>query len=358
MTGYGSSLYGSDWYLASPFVANTELWVGIKARIVRPVRSVPPVMDTISVGLAQRFDWLQQGIQAFALFNKIDFATGQRDGFLPSLDDVWGRIYDLPRLAGESDEDYRTRLQTYVKVLTGSGSVPNCQAVLDIVIGLPGTTRITSLWPARVLIDFTSVDAMRRARARQELINTMLPGMFAAGVDYELIIPFLDVGIKAAIQGDAQLPINIRAAIATDMELSCGIEAAVACNPELKAYILAAIQADRTLEYPIRAAIRAERILEPGILAAIQGNPELPAKIQAAIQAERELACRQKAAIQGELELPYNLRAAIARSFELPCGILARIEKMYELPCYIKAAVQKEQVLQVGIRARITRRSS
>ena len=34
------------------------------------------------------------------------------------------------------------------------------------------------------------------------------------------------------------------------------------------------------------------------------------------------------------------------------------VERMVELPCYIKAAIQKEQVLQVGIRARITRRSS
>ncbi len=356
MTGYGSSLYGSDWYLASPYRVRTELSVGIKARIVKPITSIPPVMDTISYGLAQRFDYLQQGLQAFSLFNKIEYASGESDGFLPSLDDVWGKIYDLPRLTGESDDDYKIRLQTYVKVLTGSGTVPNCQEVLDFVIDSPGGTRISSLWPARVLIDFTSVDAMRLARSRQSLLNSMLPGMFAAGVDYELVIPFLDCYIRAAILGDATLDYDIRAAVATEKYLSYGIDALVAYGRELVTSIYAAVATDRTLYNPIRAAILGERVLEPAIMAAIRGDVELPATIRAVIMFERSAPHICLAAIQGEPELPCVCLAAVARTFDLRCGILARIVHMYEMSCKIVAAVRTKRELSVGIKARIARR--
>jgi hypothetical protein len=350
MTGYGDSLYGSDWYMASPFrVGGAELSIGIRARVVKPVSSVPPVMDSISVGLAQRFDWLQQGIQVFSLFNKIEYAKGS------DLDDHWGQIYDLPRLTGETDEDYRTRLQNYVRVLTGSGTIPATQAVMDSLIGFPGGTRITSLWPGRAIIDFTSVDAMRVAKSRRSLIDSVLPGMFAAGIDYELILPFLDVIYKAAVKGNAEKVCLILAAVATQAELSCGIDALIAYGRELSYYTKAAIAQDQDAFLPIKATVRAERLLEPGILSAIQGEPELPVTIYAAILAERELSCLGRAAIMGVPELPCIYYAAIAHNFERQCGILARIVFMYELASGIKAAVQVGQELSVGIRARVAR---
>jgi hypothetical protein len=318
-------------------------------------------MDTITVGLAKRFDWLQQGIAAFSLFNKIEYAKGKSDGFLPSLDDVWGKLYDLPRLTGESDEDYRARLQTYVKVLTGSGTIPNCQEVIDFLIGISGVpirgTQITSLWPARALIEFGSVDAMRQARSRQALLESVLPGMFAAGVDYELLIPYQDIWLKAAIRGDATKESAIRAAVATENELSIGIDAIITMIGELKPHIIAAVQADRGLSLPIRAAVRTERDLHPLLHAAIAANVDLPISIYAAIMTQRELICRQKAAIRVEQELSCSHYAAVARSFDLPCGILARITHTYELPCGIKAAAQARKELTIGIRARIARSS-
>jgi hypothetical protein len=350
MTGYGSSLYGSDWYLASPYrIGGAELSIGIRARVVKPITSVPPVMDSISVGLAQRFDWLQQGIQAFGLFNKIEYAKGS------DLDEHWGKIYDLPRLTGETDEDYRVRLQNYVRVLTGSGTIPNTQAVMDSLIGFPGGTRISSLWPARVLIDFNSVDAMRLAKARRTLIDSVLPGMFAAGIDYELILSFLDCYLRAAVRGDTEKVCLIRAAVATENELSCGIDALVTYYREMNSYILAAVRSEREVYLPIRAAILAERLLESPIRAAVRGEPELAISNYAAIMSVRELSITNRAAIMGEPELTISNYAAIARSFELQCGILARVAFMFEIVCSIKAAVQTSQELSIGIRARVAR---
>ena len=355
MTGYGDSFYGSDWYVGSPYRANTELRVGIRARIVKPVQSVPPVIDSIAYGLAQRFDYLQQGIQAFSLFNKITFAKGESDGFLPSLDDVWGRLYDLPRLTGESDDDYRARLQTYTQVLTGSGTAPNAESVLSFLIGIPESVQIESRWPARALIGFNTVDAMRAARTHQTLIDSVLPGMFAAGVDYELQLFYLDCYVKAAIKGDATLEYLARAAVATQNELACGVDALIAYGRETNILMHAAIQIGRELNYPIGAAVRAERLLEPAIISAIRGNPELPIEMRAAIRADLLLSIGAKAAVRGEPQLDYTSLAAVARNFELTCSILARIVHMYELVTGIKAAVQSNQELSVGVRARIAR---
>ncbi len=351
MTGYGKSYYGESFYGASLARHGTELRVGICARIVpRGATTPPPIMDTLAYGLAQRFDYLQQAIQVFSLFGKIEYAKGQ------DLDDHWGTIYELPRLTGESDIDYRTRLQTYVNVLTGSGTIPNAQAVLDFLIGIPGGTRVYSLWPARAMIDFNSVEAMRSARANTGLLNSVLPGMFAAGVSYELTIPFLDCYIRAAIKGDAELEYIARAAIQVGKELSCGIDALVSFCGELDADISAAIQAQRELIHPIRAAIRTERALECLQLAAVRGEAELPTAVLAAIRTERQASCWQRAAVRSEPELQYGQYAAIARTFELPCGILARVVFMFELQSQVVAAVQASRELSCGIRARIARR--
>lgn len=359
MTGYGDSLYGSDWYLVSPWVINTELTIGIRARIVKPVGSVPPVMDTIYHGLAQRFDLLQQGIQAFALFNKIGYAKGSagtRNSILPSLDEVWGKIYDLPRLTGETDDNYRMRLQTYVKVLTGCGTIPNCQEVLDFLIGFPGATRITSLWPARALIDFLDVQAMRAARSRISLLNSVLPGMFAAGVDYELLLPYLDSYITATIRGDASREIAIRAAVQKENELSSSIYALIAREQRLNFALIAAIRTERQIGGSIKAAVRVERQLPCYHCTAILGQPELSIGIMAAVRVQREISCTCCAAIQAEPELSCTCLAAVARTFELRSGILARVCFVHELNSSIKAAVRARRELTVGIRARVARR--
>jgi len=359
MTGYGDSFYGSDWYVASQYRVNTELRIGIRARIVKPVGSVPPVMDTIYNGLAERFDFLQQGIQAFALFNKITYARGEAEtenSILPSLDRVWGQLYKLPRLSGESDYDYRMRLQTYVKVLTGCGTVQTCQEVLDFLIGYPGSTRITPLWPARALIDFHDVNAMRSARSRINLLNSVLPGMFAAGVDYEMKLPYVDSAITAYVRGDAEIESRISAAIRTENELQSTIYALIAFEGSLPAAILAAVQAERSLAGAVRAAVQAERSLACSQLVAIMGEPELPIGISAALRTERELPIAQRAAIMGEPELPCTCLAAVARTFELTSSILARVVYVHELESRIKAAIRTKRELTVGIRARIARR--
>lgn len=355
MTGYGASFYGIDGYSSSTSHQIRSLEVGVTARIVKPVYAIPPVIDSIAYGLAKRFDLLQQGIQSFALFNKIQYATGQSDGLRPSLDDVWGRLYDLPRLTGESDDDYRKRLQTYVKVLTGSGTVPNTEDVIDILIGVTGA-RVTSIWPGRAHLDFETIEAMRAARTNKALLDSVMPGMFAAGVDYDLIIPLLDHYVAAYVKGDCIRNIQIGAAIAIDAYLTHQTDAIVAINPELSAAIAAYAAKDFTSYTRLRAAIQCEVSAAVDQIAAIQANRDLAIETHAAIRYEPSQPVSCLAAIESNPVISSINYAAVARSFEQTIGFIARITLRGEITPYVSATVQTTLTQPVGIRARIARR--
>ncbi len=356
MTGYGASFYGSDIY-NSPLRGSKKksLAVGVTARVVKPVYAIPPVIDSIAYGLAKRFDLLQSGIQSFALLNKIQYATGQRDGFRPSLDDVWGRLYDLPRLTGESDDDYRKRLQTYVGVLTGSGTAPNTEAVINILTGVTGA-RVTSIWPCRVRLDFLTVEAMRAAKNNRTLIESVMPGMFAAGVDYSLIISFLDHYVAAYVKGDGIRNIQIGAAIATDVYQTHQTDAVVAINPELIATIAAYAAKDFTSYARLQAAIQYEPSTVVDQIAAIQANRDLAIGTYAAIRYEPSRLVSCLAAIESNPAISSINHAAIARSFEQTIRLIARITFRGEITPYVTAAIQRNATQTVGVRARIARR--
>jgi len=348
---YGEGFYGEGWYSASPYRVGTELSFSIKARIVKPYVAPPPVMDTIAVGLAQRFNFLQQGIQAFGLFNKIEYNKGQ------DLDDNWGAIYDLPRMTGETDADYRARLKTYARVLIGSGTTPNTEQVLDTLIGIPNGSEVESRWPGKAIITFSTVEAMRAAKSKTTLLNSVLPGMFAAGVEYEYLTPIQDFSIEAAIRGDATQNTFIRAAIQTDQELSLGIDALIAYGRLLDMTIQAAIAGDQTLYSKIKATLRGERTVSMLQRAAIRGDSDLDLAIRSAVRAERDWPTYIRAAIQTNPELVLTQKAAISRTFEIACRLSAYIMLLKTLETKIITAIQSNQETTVGIRVRIAKPS-
>lgn len=358
MSFYGRTLYGKDHYAGVSYShIVTERSVRIRAKIIHELPSEPlPVFDTIVRGLATYFDFLQQGIQAFSLFNKIEYATGKRDSILPSLDDVWGVLYNLPRLAGESDFEYRKRLQTYIKALIGSGTIPACQEVIDILLDMPGVTIIKSVYPARAVITFRDANAIRVARDRIELLNNTLPGLFAAGVEYDLKLTLVDSYITAYVRGDATAEYAIRAAIRSDAECSTAISATVAWQRTEASGILVAFCTQRDATSYIQSTIRAERDLSARLYAAIQSQPIAELSLCATIRSERLALCDLISAIRADCELNASVSAAISRTFEMTGRISARVTISSELNSSIKAAVRSRREANAGIRARIARR--
>jgi|GEM_PF-1163849 len=353
--GYNGVLYNRCLYGALPYRRGTELTYVVRARIVKPYVEPPPVMETLSYGLSRRFAWLQEGIQAFSLFNKITYATGQDGLITPSLDRHWGEIYGLPRLAGESDDDYRSRLSIYVKVLTGSGTIPNAQAVLDFLIGPPGGSRVNPVWPGRAIITFDTVEAMRQARAKESLINSVLPGMFAAGIDYEVLLPFLEYTQKALVAGNPALEYVARAAVSTDCELGYMVNALVGFQAELDMQVRAAVQCDRTINYKAKAVVMAERLLGVVQKGAIRGDAELSCTQRGAARTEILVEVVQKGAIMAERGLEYVQKGAMCRNFELTYKVSAFMALVGQAEMIQRAAVSGTPELTYAVRARVAR---
>jgi hypothetical protein len=159
------------------------------------------VLNALVWTWAETFDAVWRQTEEIATSLKLETASGT------DLDEAWGRIYDMPRIYLEDDTRYRDRLKTRTSVLTSSGTIANCEAIIDSLLGENSTT-VESVYPASVRIRFDTDSAMRTARSKQTLLASLIPQMLAAGITYNMYLPFAEYNIDAYIRGPAFLPYN------------------------------------------------------------------------------------------------------------------------------------------------------
>lgn len=358
MSNYGESYYGEGYYNAGEDRFGTELTYGVVCRVVPapPAKYAiepPPVFDSWVYGLAERFNWLQQAIQTFGFTNKIEYASGS------SLDNDWGEVYNLPRLTGESDADFRARIQTYTGVLTGSGTPGNVIPLLNFLIGKKTGIELYTRWPAQVIVTGSTVDVLRAINQYRSRLDSVLPGLFAAGVDYTVLTPYAEYNVIAHCAGDRAELVDILAVVRADIGLDLDIEAAVAKTDTLNLDIEAAVQADLYLPIRARAAVVGHPYLDLGVEAAVVGHPYLLLDIEAAVQVDQLLEVDMEAAIQADrlLELPQY--AAVAKTFEMRYRVLSSVWLTDFLEYNVEAAVQhRKRELTVNIKCRVKKRAS
>lgn len=195
--------------LSKTYQVNTSLLRTLSSAnfdiILRPSRdSIIPatsVIDAIVKSYADILDavWRQMETMTNAL--KLDYAWDEE------LDNAWGLIYDLPRISEEDDTSYRDRLKTRTNILNSSGTKANCEFIIDNVIG-EESSNVTGSWPANVKITFDTISAMRIAKEKQETLDILIPQMLAAGISYDLMLPFVDLYIDIVMNGPIWLPYN------------------------------------------------------------------------------------------------------------------------------------------------------
>lgn len=349
MTYFGEAFYGDDLYGADPYRLGTALEWSVVCRIVKaPPTDIPPVIDTWYYGLSQRFNWLQQGIQTFGLANKIEYAAGS------DLDDIWGEIYDLPRRTSESDADYRVRLQTYSGILGGSGTPGNLLPLLNFLVGKKTGIELVTRWPAQVTITSDDVEVLRAIRLHYDRLVSVLPGAFAAGVEYSVLTPFLDFEMDTVIRGDADLEIPVYAAIQSEPSETWSMDTTIAFIDELTETINVAIQAERELTARARAAVATHRSLTVDSYAAIQGDADLTLSVPAAVQSDRSRTVTQNAAVRTNRTLETSQYAAISKTFDRRWTIRTAVWLSFYLECSVETAIQDpRRELTVSIRTRI-----
>jgi len=165
------------------------------------------VMNALVWAWAETFDSVWRKMETMANALKLEHAT---DTY---LDDAWGQIFDLPRIYQETDTAYRDRLKTRTTILTSSGTKSNCETIIDSILGMFGETTVTTRYPSSVQITFSSIDAMRIAKEKQDTLNYLIPQMVAAGISYSMYLPFIDYFMETYIKGPLTLSHTMRYAL-------------------------------------------------------------------------------------------------------------------------------------------------
>ncbi len=169
-------------------------------------RLVESIINAILWSYGRAFEDLSQAISMMGLRLLLPYAIPE------DLDMYWSRILGLKRRYGESDEDFRERLATRLAIMKSSGTKPECEAILDHILSLPGASRLET-YPGEVLVCWNSYTAMRMAQAKYPAIKEALDDMIAAGISWITFFPWTAMQIDTNLFG----PQHTSFEIATDL---------------------------------------------------------------------------------------------------------------------------------------------
>jgi len=227
---------------------------------------------------AAQFAYVLELMYQLRLSKKIEFVTGE------DLDNLWGRVYELRRLYGESDADYRKRLQVYLLQIAGSGTKPSVEQIVSILCEWPNSCRVDTYWPGYARVYITNAYARVKARDRLAMLNAILPNTLAAGMDYRIYIPYVDIQADIALQGPAYN--EIEADIALQGPVTTTFEASVIFGGRT----LTSLDADMLLgsyeTIPIQASVALQH---DDVLAELDADVALSAQVENTISAELPL---------------------------------------------------------------------
>lgn len=213
-------------------------------------------------------------IQLTSYRYKLETAVGS------DLDSIWGRIFEVKRRGGESDDDYRSRLIVHTRVMTGSGTAPNCESVINSLTGRPGGSIVESRWPGRALFLFRNMDDARAAKRIRDRLERIIPEMIAAGISWEMPFLFEDYDITGYFKKRVKKTFTIRAHMQQkrfdDYDLGAKIVLRRTLGYSLREYVLkrrsktykldrGKISFKRSRQYTIRARLVKRRSVSYGI---------------------------------------------------------------------------------------------
>lgn len=181
--------------LSSLRLMYTTAAISAGVRLIQPHQTSVPVLDSILKAWTTQLDKIQMRIATMDLSNKLDYATDSE------IDLKWGAVYNLLRFSEESDEHYRKRIKTYTMIQTGSGTKEVCEAVLDKIVDESGASRVETREPGKVRIYWDSNKAPCVASERMDVIEYTVPTMLAAGIEWEMLLEYIELPVVMNLQG-------------------------------------------------------------------------------------------------------------------------------------------------------------
>ncbi len=168
------------------------------------------IINALIWSFGRAFEDLSESISMMGLRLQLPYAVPD------DLDLYWSRILGLKRRYSESDEAFRERLATRLATMKSSGTRPECEAILDHILGLPGASRLETYWPGDVRVCWNSYTAMRAAQDNYAAIKEALDAMIAAGCSWSTAFPWISMQIASYITGKHSLSCSIDAGISRE----------------------------------------------------------------------------------------------------------------------------------------------
>jgi hypothetical protein len=131
------------------------------------------------------------------------------------LDLYWAKMLCLKRRYNESTEDFRMRLAIRLAIMKSSGTKPECESVIDHILGMRGAARLDTYWPGEVRVCWNSFAAMRRAQDNYAAVQAALNDMIAAGITWSTAFPWIQYLLDTNLAGINSAPYQLDAGMET-----------------------------------------------------------------------------------------------------------------------------------------------
>ena len=309
----------SAWILPRPFYRMSAILV-LDANDPRLSESL---INAMLWSYANEAEKVSQAIQLIGTRLRLEFASSA------DLDDYWGEMLKLRRRIGESNDHYRLRLMTHISILNSCGTKPACETILDKILGLPGSSRIETYWPAEVRVCWTNPDAIKLAEQRYPVIEEALDRMIVAGVTWSTSFPYKDYLMSCGVEGPVEAGYQMDAAVQRykgwlyrmDTQFwdagSANMDAdALVAKTFIKTYRAGAgLEAYLTLNYAFRAIISHKKPKSYDMATGFRKNIYLGYEEDLIIEQLKPKTLRLNAALQTSFKRFYQMVTAI---FPLP----------------------------------------
>jgi hypothetical protein len=168
------------------------------------------IINAIVWSCGRATEKLSEAISLMGLRLLLPYATSD------DLDLYWAKILGMKRRYGEGTEDFRKRLSTRLAIMKSSGTKPECEAILNSLLGMTNAVNLKTYWPAEVRVEWNSFWAMKSAEANFSVISETLDEMLAAGVTWSTSFPYKQYNLDAFLIGKHPANYSIDAGISKE----------------------------------------------------------------------------------------------------------------------------------------------
>jgi hypothetical protein len=124
------------------------------------------------------------------------------DATTEDMDQHWAKILALKRRYDESDSSFRSRLSTRLSIMKSSGTKPECEAVINHILGYKDAADIKTFGPGEIEVFWKNPIAMKLAESKYPELSEALDNMVAAGITWSTRFPYKDSWADICLSGD------------------------------------------------------------------------------------------------------------------------------------------------------------